>query len=578
MPLVRKTGIYQITSVFVVLGGVLASRELVKGQAALGLAMTFGILYLFSKIIQARLTYLTNMLMGQMNRAVDCYLLAAVNRKLAEIDPDVALRFSKGELKTLVNSDIGAIEDFVSAAVSQIIPTVMMVIILGPTLWVISGSLGMIALGTALLGIPVSLLGAKIIEALQMKAQKQQDALTSRVGEWVRNIRLIRYLGWQPHFSKQLEELMRRFTFRQALRHAVGCMIYAVSGVWWMVPLVSMLVYAQHTNQTVDVATIFSTIWILDNLMNYLNHIQHSLSRFGTAIAGSERLAQLFHTEELRDRLRIVSRTKQLGLPAVLRFKDVSVAFGSSLALKNITVDFPLQSRVAIIGGIGAGKTTLMQLLIGDRLPTTGDIEVEFDSGERASIFEQDVYEALRLSLAYAEQKPFLSNAMLRHNIDLGTTRELVTIEDAVQHSQLRQDITMLRRGIDEEVGEVGINLSGGQKQRVSLARAFVSGRPFYILDDPLSAVDESTEQSLFDSLLQYSKGFIIASHRLKELSRCDRIITLEHGEIVEDGAPAELLAQPSSYYQSFLHASLDDHAAHAQRMLHRSQGGAGDE
>jgi ABC-type multidrug transport system fused ATPase/permease subunit len=125
----------------------------------------------------------------------------------------------------------------------------------------------------------------------------------------------------------------------------------------------------------------------------------------------------------------------------------------------------------------------------------------------------------------------------------------------AIAASQLHDDLILFPRGLSEEIGESGINLSGGQKQRVSLARAFISQRSVMILDDPLSAVDPKTENLLMDAILAHGKGVILVSHRLAELERCDRVLVLEEGRIVEDGNPQTLAADPDSRFFAFLKA-----------------------
>ena len=105
-------------------------------------------------------------------------------------------------------------------------------------------------------------------------------------------------------------------------------------------------------------------------------------------------------------------------------------------------------------------------------------------------------------------------------------------------------------------MGETGINLSGGQKQRVSLARAFASQRPIFILDDPLSAVDRQTERALMGEILKATQGLILVSHRLDELQLCDRVLVLKGGRVLEDGSPKTLMLRADSAFNAFLQAA----------------------
>jgi ABC-type multidrug transport system fused ATPase/permease subunit len=208
---------------------------------------------------------------------------------------------------------------------------------------------------------------------------------------------------------------------------------------------------------------------------------------------------------------------------------------------------------------VGSGKTTLLEVLVGERPLSSGTIEIEWSDGSRTSLWREDAYAKFRAGIAYSPQQPFLSNNSMRANIDLSGTRSLEDVQLAVMAAQLTDDLKLLPRGLQEEVGESGINLSGGQKQRVSLARAFLSNRPLLILDDPLSAVDSRTERLLMEQILERSQGLILVSHRLAELERCDRVVVLEGGNVVEQGAPADLAEDLHSNFRRFLKA-VEEH------------------
>jgi ABC-type bacteriocin/lantibiotic exporter with double-glycine peptidase domain len=209
------------------------------------------------------------------------------------------------------------------------------------------------------------------------------------------------------------------------------------------------------------------------------------------------------------------------------------------------------------VGSVASGKTTLLDCLIGELPPTKGTVLVEFSNGTKGDLWNPEIYSAYRRNIAYSPQQPFLSNAAMRDNIDLSSNCSLEDLQSAIALSELSEDLVLFRRGLDEEVGESGINLSGGQRQRVSLARAFLSKRSILVLDDPLSAVDPRTEKALMDSILAKSRGVILVSHRLIELERCDRVIVMERGVVVEDGEPKLLAKDEKTHFSAFLRAVL---------------------
>lgn len=558
LPLVSLSARWNALAALIVLVGVLASREVVKETTPLHTALVLAAVYLVARVTQSAIELSDWRRRAQINRGVQVFLFRVVNRKVAVLDPTLSGQFSGGQLKTLIGSDVEAVEDFLSAALAQWVPTLVMLSVLGPALYVVMGWLGLLALGLALLSLPIAILGGRLIERFQARAQGEQDSLTTLIGEWVRNIRLVRYLGWQPAIQEEIADQMRRFSWQHALRHTVACVVYGLTWSWWMVPVLGMFVAAELSGGTIDLIGLFSTIWILDHLMNYIQHIPYSLSLYGAACAGADRILELLAAPEISRGLeppRGALANPDWGAPIALHLREVTMRYGEHEALRDLSLSLDLRSRTAIVGAVGAGKTTLLELLVGECIPSDGSIEVEFEGGQRGSLWRADVYRYTRKFLAYSPQRPFLSNTLMRFNIDLGGERSDAEVREAARRAQLEPDLELLPRGLDEEVGETGINLSGGQKQRVSLARAFVSGRPILLLDDPLSAVDANTEGALMEELLRHARGMVLVSHRLGELLRCDRVVVLGAGRVEEDGVPTALAADPASRFSQFLAA-----------------------
>jgi len=558
--LILDITIWNAVAALVVLGSVIVTRELVRGKPTLGLASLLAVTYLFLRLVQAGVEYSNAIRRLQVHRGVQVSLYRLVNDKLLRIDPTSKLAFNKGQLKTLIGSDVESIEDFISAALHQWTTTLVSVVLLTPALFIISGWIGLVALASAIALIPLATLGARVVEHYQRKAQESQDSLTSLVGEWVKNIRLVRFLGWPSAIEKEVVDRMRITLRLGALRHAVVIVVFALSATWSMVPLLVIFLISSLRTTPLGLVEVFSTFWILDHLMNYIQHIPYSLSLYGSAVAGSHRVMELINAPDL-ERFIIpanASDTAFSGSPKRIRLKDITVQYDNVTALNRLSIDLDLRERTAIVGSVGSGKSTLIELLVGERHATSGSLHVEFDSGG-GPLWRDDIYTKFRSAIAYSPQQPFLSNAPMRLNIDLAGTSTAEDLESAVLASQLKPDILLLPRLYDEEIGEAGINLSGGQRQRVSLARAFLSKRSLMVLDDPLSAVDTNTETALMDSILERSTGLILVSHRLDELERCQRVIVLDAGEVVEDGNPTKLAQDPSSRYCAFLRA-VEEH------------------
>jgi ATP-binding cassette, subfamily B, multidrug efflux pump len=237
-----------------------------------------------------------------------------------------------------------------------------------------------------------------------------------------------------------------------------------------------------------------------------------------------------------------------------LEVRNLSFAYTPSQAvLQDLSLTVAPGERVAIVGRTGAGKSTLGALLA--RLHSTPPNTVFLDG---IDICDLPLSE-LRKTVLYNQQLPFLFSTTVGRNVAYvlahpeGEEADR-TIAAAAREAQIYEEIDALPEGFDTVVGERGVQLSGGQKQRVALARALVAKPKVLVLDDPLSAVDAKTETLLLDALDRHRKGdtLILITHRVSAAARCDRVIVMDKGRVVEQGRHEEL-ARGRGLYARFL-------------------------
>jgi len=219
--------------------------------------------------------------------------------------------------------------------------------------------------------------------------------------------------------------------------------------------------------------------------------------------------------------------------------------FESGRGLGPIDLDLPPGARLAVVGGIGSGKTVLLQVLAGLRELHSGALTLD------GAFLGQDNLRAHWAGIGWVPQEAFLFSLTLRENLAMGrpeaTDEELWEVARVVCLDDL---IRRLPMGMDTVVGERGVVLSGGERQRTALARALVRKPRLMLLDDALSAVDSETEARILENLRGFLGGvtLVLATHRVFVAELCDRVMVMEDGRAVQAGTPQELAALPGHY------------------------------
>lgn len=283
--------------------------------------------------------------------------------------------------------------------------------------------------------------------------------------------------------------------------------------------------------------------YFLEPIQNLIN-LQPTIQ---TAVVAADRLGEILDLEAeiLPDEDKKIKPTTLCG---DIEFKKVGFRYGTrEMVLKGIDLSIKQGEKIALVGESGSGKTTLIKLLMQLYTNEQGEILINDNNIKDINI------NALREKIAYIPQDTFFFSGTIRENLCLGVDdqTELEHIVDACKVAQAHDFINRFPLRYNTMLEENATNISGGQKQRLAIARAILKKPDILIMDESTSNLDSTTEKAVSETINGFTDiTTIIIAHRLSTIMRCDRIYVLDKGEVVEQGAHSELIAERGKYFE----------------------------
>jgi ATP-binding cassette, subfamily B, bacterial len=451
-----------------------------------------------------------------------------------------------GDLSYRLTEDVDRVGEVVHKLFHDFIPCILQLVAIPIYMIWLNWQLTLaIIIVAPLMGVLIGWFGERL-RIYSLKSQSHVSDLSAILTEVFSGIRIIQAFAAEKYevarFSREADRTMKAKYSGERLKaiqipiigflEAVSILILLFVGGWQIAT----------GNLTVDKFVAFLTAGAL--LIDPIGHVTNNYNEFKQGEASVDRVFELLAIQPT-----VEEKNNAIALPDVsgkVEYRHISFAYKKGEPVINdISLLAMPGEAIALVGASGAGKTTFVNLLPRFYDPEAGEILID-------GVDIRDVtLDSLRRQIAIVPQETIMFSGTIAQNIAFGQDAfEMKAVQEAAKIANAHQFIMQLPSGYDTWVGERGVNLSGGQRQRIAIARAVLRNPRILILDEATSALDSESEalvQEALERLMADRTVFIIA-HRLSTVRRCDRILVLERGQIVESGTHEELLMLEHRY------------------------------
>jgi len=449
-----------------------------------------------------------------------------------------------GELVSLISNDVDAINQVFTGGLILGVGNVVSAVFIIVFLLLINWSLALLVVGMAVIMLVAATLITRRLRQAQRWTRSRLGSINGFIQEAVSGVTTIQLFNADRRIRDDFDVVNQEYS-RANLQSATLFSIFLPLMNWFGAATAGLLLWfggGQVIHRVLTLGTLVLFIQFAERLTTPVRDLADKLAIFQTAVASAERIFTLLDRPAADADVATTSAIQ----PGVLRFDHVWFAYqGEDWVLRDVCFEVAPGDKVAIVGATGAGKSSLISILIRFYDIQKGSIHL---AGQDIRGLDR---REIRRRIGVVFQDPFIFTGTVGRNISLGEPMTPDRVEEAAAAVYADSFIRRLRGGYDYVLHERGSDISTGQKQLLSFARAFAFEPDILlVLDEATASVDPETERIIQASLLKLVAGrtSIIIAHRLSTIAHADRIIVLHKGQVVETGTHSELLARQGVY------------------------------
>ncbi|MFQ5492771.1 MAG: ABC transporter ATP-binding protein [Candidatus Dojkabacteria bacterium] len=509
------------------------------------LAILIGASFGFS-LLGIVISFLTERLGDRFAAKLQKYLTQKFYSKVLSLPQSYFDSEISGKIVNQLSRGIITIKGFANTSTNFILPTFLQSVFTVAVLAYFNVPVAIFVFALFPIYLVISYISAKRWGEEEKKKNKLEDIGRGRITEVIGNIKLVKSSNNEQNefrFISKNQSAINRIYSRQSRIYHFFNFLRNLSLILVLL-VVNIIVFISAFEGNMSIGDMVLIIQLVVQARRPLFAMSFILTQIQNTESGSKEFFEVLDLESTEPFSARKRSYKKLETPTI-EFKDVAFKYKDSDQVLN-KMSFKLDSRekVALVGHSGAGKTTIINLILRLYRPTSGEILLDDQAyGELDHQFIRS-----NISLVFQENELFSST--VRENVAYGKKLSDKKIIRALKQANAYNFVKKLPKGLKSEIGERGIKLSGGQKQRIQIARAILDDAPILILDEATSNLDSRSEQLVQDALekLMKEKLVIIIAHRFSTIQNVDRVIVLDKGRIADSGKPKDLSTKRGIY------------------------------